>query len=286
MQLPANHRLDPFRSPDYRSATASVKQSLLWAEIERTQYRELPPLRYSFILSSLRTLNLFTLYQAFDISDDVRPPRTKLFHPFGIVGRVSLVSAGGHPYTGLFQTGSIGLARLSLALDDTRFIPSAALKLLIDGQPSRNLLLDRSLDPQPNRDFFGSDPTNITLKPVSPPIGRFWWLINWWLSFVSSPLVQPLDHLAGVNRDGTPVAAAHAPYQIFFRAPPEIHFPPDTKEDFRITLSRIAPSTLLYHISAAASEGGQELYLGYLMMESVFIASEFGDRILSLRHAR
>src|SRR5262249_40969515 len=96
---------------------------------------------------------------------------------------------------------------------------------------------------------------------------------------------QPLDALAELTSSGQQVAAPRAPYQIFFYAPAELHFAPDTKEDFRVLLAKIPPGTELYRVFALATQDAEkQIYLGYIRTDSEFVASEFGDRILALPH--
>jgi hypothetical protein len=279
--------LKQMRSEQYVAATALEKRDTLWALIEESRYATLPPVEYSVIRNTFRILNLRLLTQAFRRTEDVRPPRTKAFHPYGTIAMIRFVPEGQHPYTGMFATGFVGLARLSLAMDVTRYGPSTAIKLLVDGQRSQSILMDQALDPQASRDFFERSPTNVTLTPSSFPIGTFWWLINWWLSFVADPLYQPLDQVAAVTSTGKTVTSPHAPYQILLFTPPELHFLPDTTEDFRIALGRIPAGTLLYRVFARGTrDETDKLYIGSVLTESEFVASDFGDRVLSIPHTR
>jgi hypothetical protein len=276
-----------FESAEFRAGTGRDKQEELWNAVAAEPYRRLPKIRFSFVASFFRTLRLRYLSQAFDVEADVRPPRTKAFHPWGTVAKVEWVPGGGHPYTGLFATGAPGLARLSLALDDRLYEPSAAFKLLVDGERSEHVLLDQSLDPQTSRDFFERAPTNVSLWPTRPPMLWVWFLIHPWLSIINSPMHQRVDHIAAVKRDGTRVTAPRAPHRLLFYAPGEVHTPPESKEDFRLQLARIPAGTLLFRVFARDTEADQhQVFLGEVRTESEFVASEFGDRVLSLRHAR
>jgi hypothetical protein len=57
----------------------------------------------------------------FDTKSDAMPSnflgeiRTKYIHSVGVVGKCKFESAGGHPFTGIFEGADFGLCRLSSA---------------------------------------------------------------------------------------------------------------------------------------------------------------------------
>ena len=276
-------------SPAFRQAQATEKQEILWGFISQSPYRELPPLDTTLFQLLIRLLNRPALREAFDVNEDVRPPRTKSFHPCGTIAKIRFVPDGAHPFTGLFATGAVGFVRLSLAMGEKNFGPSAALKFFVDGpNPSENLLLDQSLDTQTSRDFFERAPTNYTLTPSTYPLRLIWPVLSWWLgqSADADPLFQPLDHLAAVRADGQRVEHVVAPRLIFLYGANELHTDPRTTEDFRVMLRGVAPGSVLYRLFGRREGGGKQVHLGALQTESVFVASEFGDGILSLHHTR
>ena len=74
-------------------------------------------------------------------------------HTLGVVGTVTYVPDEDSKYTGILGEGSdYGIVRLSDAgilmdpLEDSVFTPSAAIKFFVDGNSSRNLLLQYSID--------------------------------------------------------------------------------------------------------------------------------------------
>lgn len=96
------------------------------------------------------------------VGDDMKVGDIKHLHLQGLVAPVRYVAREGNPYSGLFNTGAeYGYLRLSEAgymfAGDSNSIPSAALKLMRDGQPSGNLLLMDAFDGQPSLDFFLND---------------------------------------------------------------------------------------------------------------------------------
>lgn len=275
------------QSDAYLKASAIEKRERLWDAVSARPYETLPPVNLSNFRSFYNLLRLSWLRKAFDTEADVRPPREKAFHPFGTVAKVKFVADGQHDFTGLFKSGAVGLARLSLALSEKAYAPSAAFKFLIDGKLSRNVLLDQSIDKQTSRDFFERSPTNVTLWPKLFPKSFIWFVIDAWLSNIAPVMHQPLEHIASVASDGQEVAEVNAPYQIYLTAPGEVHFNPNATEDFRVLLSRIPSGAVLYRVFASRIEGSSEMiYIGYIETESGFVASEFGDRVLSLRHFR
>jgi len=276
-----------FQSEAYVKSSAVEKRERLWEVVSAQPYPKLPPAKRSSTGSLFRVLKLAVMRKAFEVDADVRPPREKSFHPFGTVGKVRFVADGQHDFTGIFKSGAIGLARLSVALSAKDFAPSTAFKFLIDGKPSRNLLLDQSIDKQTSRDFFERSPNNVTLWPRLFPMSFIWYFINAVLSSIAPVLEQPLDHIASVTSDGQEVADFNAPYRVYCVAPGDVHHPPDTTEDFRTLLGRITPGTVLFRVFANRTKTDPEMiYVGYVETESHFVASEFGDRVLSLRHFR
>lgn len=274
-------------SVGFDGATAERKQEILWDLVSEQPYGKLPPVKFSFLTSVYNTTYLAKLRKAFTTTADVRPPRTKAFHPYGTVAQIEWIPEGDHRYTGIFQTGGLGLARLSLAMSAELYAPSAAIKIFIDGKhPSENLVLDQSLDKQTSRDFFERAPTNHTLWPTLMPMRLIWFAVDRWLGQIAPVLYQSLDHLAGVTSDGQAVADPQAPHTVFLYAPPEVHMRPDVTDDFRVLLGHIPPGSVLYRMFALPSqESKQQIPVASIRTRSHFVASEFGDRILSLRHA-
>jgi hypothetical protein len=272
-------------SPEYLASSAAEKREALWVAGQKTRYAELPPMRYSMIAATLGMLNIWLLRRAFHTVTDVRPPRTKLFHPFGSCAKVEYVPGAGHGFTGIYETGAIGLARLSLAMDAAAFMPAAGFKWFVDGRESQNLLLDRSLNPDPVKDFFTSYPTNISQAASIPPLGPNWWIIRPWLAMISYPIAQPVTQLATITRYGETVAAPRSPFQIFATPSDAVRAISNATDDYRVSLGRIPPGTVLYELTAIASKGDTAMLpLGYVKTDSEFTASAFQDRVLSLHH--
>lgn len=267
----------------YQAGLAADKQAAVWREMTAAPYGTLPEVGSrgvgSSVWDTLQALRRKVLDRTFSEATDVRPPRTKLFHPFGSVATVRFEAASGHPFTGFFATGGLGLARLSLATDEKTFIPGIALKLFVSGRPSVNIHAIPSFDPQTSRDFFLRAPSNEIPPPTNVAIKLF----SKFASKIADPLRRSVDHVAAVRPDGTPVASPVAPRRIHFR-PAEVHFPERDGRDFRDALATIPVGTVIYTVFAETPGG--EVKVGDVRTTSKLVASEWGDRVLHFEHAR
>lgn len=269
--------------PAYQARSAADKQAAVWREMTAAPYGTLPEVGSrgvgSSVWDTLQALRTRLLDKTFSVASDVRPPRTKLFHPFGSVATVKFEAAGGHPFTGFFATGGEGLARLSLATDEKTFIPGIALKLFVNGRPSVNIHAIPSFDPQTSRDFFARSPSN----EIPPPTNLAIKLFSKIAAKVADPLRRPVDHVAAARPDGAAVAAPVAPRRIHFR-PAGVHFAADDERDFRDMLATIPAGTVIYTVYAETPQG--EVKVGDVRLTSKLVASEWGDRVLHFEHAR
>lgn len=297
--------VSPLAHAQEGSGDARSQQEALWARVAAEPYATLPRVGSAGFQHTFKdtaaALSKGHMRRAFDLDQDARPVRTKTFHPFGTVAKAVFEAHGAgvvarlpegarpgpHPYTGLFRTGSVGLVRLSLADDEDPYIPGCALKLLVDGAPSANVLAIPSFAGQESRDFFSRSPTNVL--PGTKGLGFMGKLsiglfIRIQRRAVEQPLVLALDRLAAVNRDGTRVEAPRAPFQVELR-PAEAHLPADCADDFRTALAaRVPAGTVIYRLFGR-DEGEQAWwYLGDVRTESGFVASAFGDKELHFVH--
>jgi hypothetical protein len=101
--------------------------------------------------------------------------------------------------------------------------------------------------------------------------------------------VQLVDHIAAVSNDGTVVKQPTAPEVVYLCGADEVrHLPSHFKssaDDFRATLAQIEPGSLIYRLFGKPTLDAKQVYIGSITIESNFVASEFGDRILAFRHA-
>jgi hypothetical protein len=277
-----------FQSDAYRRAPAAEKRKALWQAVLDSRYAALPAIRYSYIWTLVRSLYLVLLRRPFSVDFDVRAPRNKMFHPRGSVGQMRFVAEGDHPYTGVYRSGALGLARLSLAMDPGRYLPGGAFKFLIDGEPSKNLLTVPSMDPVHDHNYFGHVLTTTLKTPRHLPFAVGWFVIHRWMAMYSDPLIEPLIDIARTTSDGRAVAEPRAPSQLFLRPPEELGFDPKSDQDVREELAeRIEPGTLIYRVYGIDRPGStDEVYIGHIVTESPFVPSLFGDRVLCFHHMR
>lgn len=268
---------------EHEARSPAAQRDAVFAEVSAVPYGALPRVGSrgvgSHLWDTISALRLGLLERTFATASDERAPRTKIFHPFGSVAKVRYEARGGHPYTGLFETGGEGLARLSLATDEKTYIPGIAMKLFVQGGPSVNVHAIPSFDPQTSRDFFERAPSNEIPPPSNVAIKLFSKLAR----RIADPLRRPVDHLAAVRPDGACVSDPVAPRRIHFR-PAEVHFPADSTADFRDLLATIPAGTVIYAVHAETPEG--EVHIGDVRTCSPFVASEWGDRVLHFQHAR
>jgi hypothetical protein len=282
--------------PSYTQKSAQEKQELLWSAISQHPYKVLPATNSVGILAGENALEKFNNFvkvldsgymsNTFETAEDVRPPRDKIFHPFGAAAKVELVPAKTpHPFTGMFSQPVIGVARLSLAASEAEYAPGIALKLMVDGKPSVSIVAVPNLDPQTSRDFFEQTPTNIfpatdstAFRVVNSILTR--------AADVEASNKLPVAHLSRILPHGDDVDNPVAPYQIEFR-PAEVHFEPDTTNDFRAELGKIPAGTVIYQLWGRASEDSEDYFhIADVKTASPFVASAFADRELNFQHAR
>ena len=140
--------------PDnYLSLDSSQKQEILWENINKSHNEQpLPKLKENGFKDIYSILSgLFNLKPSFDFfSDEIPDGRKKIIHANGSTGKISFIPAAGHPFTGIYQTGTQGIARLSLATSpsDTSFTPGMAIKFLLPDNASLNLHVMNALNGQ------------------------------------------------------------------------------------------------------------------------------------------
>lgn len=250
-------------------------------------------------------------------SDELEPPKPKLFHTYGTTAKVVFTAAPGTPYTGLLGETVPGLARFSYAgpVSGVGVVPGLGLKLFVDGDhPSPSLVVMRKLDRQDPAVAFlsGSSHNSVFQNPFTnilpdPSPGnlvmrvvktRFETVVA-----TGKGLHQPLASFGRVRANGDPVpeGAAAVPYRVIFRPTGEARAASDPRLDFRDDLARnVKPGTTLYDIfaldepeEAALNARGvsavEDLLdhgraIGALTTESEFIASKYGDYRLFFKH--
>lgn len=276
---------------DYQTLKGEEKLSLIWDQkIIPTTYAVLPPIKFiSIFWKFFKLFNPWYLAVSFNrVSDELPKHRERLIHPNGAVAKVEWVPDAGVKMSGVFQTGAMGLARLSLAGNphvSRSYIPGMGLKLFIDGKPSVNLQVMHNLTGQgKNQNFFKEDFSNII---PDPPF--FMWLFALAFATVKNPpTMLSVNHLCSIRRDGTTVAENEISpvYQIILKPNHELDIHPETQNDFRTELVAIKKDSVLYtiYIRQTRNEGLQKI--GTLVSRSAFVCSAYGDEKLFFQHYR
>jgi hypothetical protein len=281
-------------SEEYRQGTAVHKRDMLWQAMVATPYDLLPPNTFNapILFSYVRTMWKPWLKATFTdhnktLMTDVRLPRTKSFSAYGVVGKVKFVVEDSHGFTGFFESGGIGITRLTIVMDTRWYMPGMSIKFFVDHKPNESLMLGPSLDPQnPNRDYFAYAHTNRMPVPRRFPFGPVWWsgMADMWMGPISHPLENELDNLAATNQQGDEIDPYKVPYQIFLEATPEAHLYSDSEEDFRMELGRFQTGTVLLKVMVKPTKDAPRVYMGYIQTESELITSRFADRVFAQRH--
>ena len=284
-KLPANYVEQP----------ASIKRDILWENIKRQPYSlsDLPS-ENPGALELLQLLATPFLKVSFTHSQDEMPVgRKKLIHTYGSSAKVRLEVEASSPFTGLFESGGTGIARLSLATHSGDFTPGIGLKILVDGKPSKNFQVMYSLDGQgKNRNFFANTMTNIVAPPRAIPLKILANAFALALKFLSNApeneRTLPLQEAASVTASGATVESPVVPYQILFKPEPAIQtaMSREAPSDLRVQLSHLVEGSSLYAVWLKESSESAPVYIGRLILESPFIASAYEDESLFFQHQR
>ena len=190
--------------------------------------------------------------------------------------------------SGIFQTGAVGLVRLSLAGNPhaTRtYVPGMGLKLFVDGHPSVNLQVMHSLMGQgKDQNFFKENFSNVI---PDPPF--FLWLFTLAFSTAKNPpTVLSVDHLSCIERDGTTVTPDKIVpvYQIVMMPNHALDIDANTENDFREELGKIEENSVLYTLSVRQTKNSDLIKVGTLVTRSPFVSSAYGDDRLFFQHYR
>lgn len=277
-QLPVN----------YQGLSASEKQDIIWAEINKSHNEEpLPSLTgtsFKEVLAKLK--GLFNLRPTFDYSSDELPEgRVKIIHANGSVGKVAFIPTANHPFTGIYQSGAIGVARLSLATppSDDNYIPGMAIKLLVSQHASLNLQVMNLLEGQQgNWNYFAKEFSNQIPHPTSWTLKAIEKVFEWTRDPANN---LPLWHLAAWTSEGRFDGIPVFPERLYFKPTAWVKeiIAEQSREDFRVSFLNV-PEGALYEIYGEYQ--GSEYHIGTLMLESTLLASNYGDKNLFFQHHR
>jgi|GEM_PF-2416737 hypothetical protein len=230
------------------------------------------------------------LRKTFDHRSDKMPKgRRKFIHAFGVVAPIEFRPASAPSFTGLYQSGAIGLLRLSVVDDPNAIglVPGAAIKLYVDGQASKNILTMHSLEGQgDNRNFFFH-----TLRTrIAPP--KQFSLLRTALAFnhaVPGANNIPVAGLATVTRDGHKVAKPVAPVRLRLEPTKSVRkkISKNSKRDFRtdLMLAKIKVGTTIWRVYEDRTVG-PTIHVGDIVLQDRFVASSYGDTELFFQHPR
>ncbi len=292
------------REPDgYVTWSASRKADWLWSQliVDTTHTRTgLPPLTLPFRTAPFTEAAIVVrkdeLQKALTRTADLMEPgRPKLIHARGSVAQVEFVPASDSPYTGILSPGpkggAIGLLRVSLVarvFGDAAYTPAIAIKLLIDGKPSADVLAmnhtvgqGRDFNPFTNSMTNDLSDTHEQLRPAQRIMSFFFKRVS------RQPRRMINDHLAASYADGSNTDTPSGPDRLIFHATSEAKgiFTNRAGVDFRLVLGELEPGSTIYDIEGVSSgPGGPEpVPIGELRLLSSFVSSEGGDRLF-FRH--
>lgn len=297
---------------EYQKKPAQEKLDYLYKKVLDSKYSLLNVLLYDAGIVKGIGLGLTNLLDdkflkpSFDHTCDEMPEgRVKLIHSIGNVGKVLLkvTHETKEKYSGVFTKGTEikGLARLSLAMPSPApFTPGMALKFLIDGRPSLNILAMNSLDGQESKNFFEKTFTNDIPEPdvanADPFKQKMFAAFEKAIKSFSSknrPTYLPLTDWAKVTADGKDVAAADvsAPHAFVFVPTSEAK---KSQEGYsfltllRKKLQKIKRGTKLYDVKIVHNKGDEPEDFGELYLldekDNRFQYSSFGDKKLFFQH--
>lgn len=245
----------------------------------------------SLFFDSNQLADSFRLYS--DSRDAKKQNKVKPIHAEGISGIVEWNAVHGHGYSGIFDTGGVGIVRFSTALPYSKggdFIPGLALKIFVDDSPSVNFHAMVSLDGQGDDPFFFrnafrtsiDEPSSFLTKQLARVFHSALSLVSPWSH--ERPVNErtiPLIEASSVTSEGTVVFGPTAPHSIKFLPAVRQEVDWDSREDFRDSLQRfVHPGMKLFDIVDQ-----DDTPLGDLTLLEPLIASQHGDDMF-FRHQR
>ncbi len=287
--------------------TACEKRDALWdTQLLPTEHAVLPPLEDISVMK----LIFNSLKPKIQHQGDVAPEDwDKAIHKRGVVAKVKFISSEIHSYTGQFEGNPCALIRLSLTYSPKKrgFAPGVALKMFHHGdQPSNNVSLLTGLSSLgDNHNFFQKPFSNFV--PFEKDFGIK--IINFIFGiYAKAPNYIGVQNFGLKTVDNFVEESPVSPMQIFLVAPKELNYASSSERDFRESLKDIKAGTKIFEVYGySPSESLREVLndkkyskelsheqsaknlenaelLGTIVLESDFIASEFGDLGLFFQH--
>jgi hypothetical protein len=265
------------------------------------------------VSTSERIRTLFAQKGAFDHNgDEIDAPRFKIIHSAGSAAAVVFQTVNGAPrggfggapqsvrYSGLLAPrqqirGVLRIGEAGVPLGDTIF--GLALKLFVDGQPSRNIHGMTRINGQENaREPFALPITNMLLWNEGTNLGVVAVLKS--LQLVKPDSLQvPIDHFARITSDGRDVdEGVTYPHEVSFTPEPRVAkvvhklLADNPTMDIRQAFRAIPVGTVLYRVSARRNGPNgicnDFAEIGRIVLVSPLVASSYEDRTLFFRHNR
>lgn len=274
-------------SRDYYNLSAHDKREFIWRNILKSSFTPYAPLRWQGWLSLYIELNKF-LNQRKDIQEpeDVNSARQmKIMFSHGSVAKVIFFPNGISPYSGIFSRQSIGLARFSLLADPKgvgSYIPNMGIKFFIDESPSVNICAMDSFAGQGQNNNWFLRPLSNVIK--ESPMGLFAGIEKIMSSTLPLPNYLPIEALSLRAQNGRLLFNPKAPYEIVFEPSDQVKqlISPHTTRDFREELAKIPEKSVLYVVRAREYPEEALETIGFLISESPFVASDYGDMRFNL----
>ena len=283
---------------EYLLLNAESKHKILSENIFKSRYSSLPPLTGPGLEGFIDLMSENEVARVFlHTGDTLNGDHKKWIHTSGTVVSVAFVADSKHNFTGVFASGAPhGFLRLSMAIPPSKegwftsanAKPGFGLKLLIDSEPSVNMLAMYSLDGQSENSPFAHAFTNILAQPafslsLAPLECSFKRGLKVAGQENGNPRQLTSTHMASICADGQSVSAPHAPYGLIFKPTPEAQalFDDTTMEDdFRTVLEDRGEGLKLYEVYGYESPSSTVLYLvGSLHATGNFMASSAGDEL-------
>lgn len=279
--------------PDYQALTAAEKQAIIWENALRTNSsNSWPGAKFYELFLEDMCVSFHTSGDEFPDSTRTGERRERYIHSVGSVGKVEFIphhNGRYSKYSGIFKRGARhGIVRLSLALqpDPTvqKTIPGMGLKFLRDGQESANLFAMYSLAGQASWNIFANEWSNhipgldANTDAEKAFIAKF---------ATATPYTRyiGLSDLAKMGKYGTEEEEVVFPFKLVFR--PTNSFSDEYHGLLADDLSSIPEGSILFNVyawDAPEDLGGQEEFIGDLVLRSKLVTSLWGDTVLFFKH--
>jgi hypothetical protein len=278
---------------DYKNKLAIEKQNIIFSQVVKRVYknRKIRRMKNPGLLSTSKLFSTTYLAKSFtNPNDEFEEPKVKLIHTFGAVAKVKFNIIKRTKYTGLFETGSRGIIRLSLAKLGFPYTPGIALKFLIDGKKSQNIFAMFGLDGQgENYNFFKNrfeskigESKSTILRQLAK---RFKLTLIKLGSTHKDPTLQSTRQLSEIRSNGNSVEKPRAPFSLVF-APTKTAQMSKNPGNLLIRLKnkKYSKGLVLYHVFAREKQGAPLELIGNIELDSRLVAGPYGDYKLYFQH--